>query len=98
MAEAIKWGILVVAIVSLILTVLALPVVQGLDFELLSDSIDVIITYAGGFLYNARGLVNMFLFESARGILTGLILYLFISWACKLSVKIGAWIIHFIFK
>ena len=43
MADAIKWGILVIAVIALIVTVLSLPVVSGMDFDILTESIDIIL-------------------------------------------------------
>ena len=98
MSDAIKWALLVAAVVALIVTILTLPFVQYIDFQKLGDSIAVILSYCSSAFYKVRSIINLLLFDFARPILSGLMLYLFVGWACKLTIKIGAWIIHFIFK
>lgn len=98
MSDAIKWALLVAFVITLIIAVLTLPFAQYLRFDDLNDSIGVVLSYASGYFYKARSIINLFLFDFARPILSGLMLYLFVGWACKLTVKIGAWIAHFIFK
>lgn len=98
MSDAVKWALLAAAAVALIALIVALPFVEFIDVDSFSAALTTITTYAGGAFYTARCLVNNFLSPVGRGILSGLMFWLFAKWAITISIKIGAWIYHFIFR
>lgn len=98
MSDVAKWAILGALIVTLIIMILTLPFGQYLNVETLKQSFTVIVNYSSSYLYSARAIINIFLPPVGRQMLSGLMLYLFFSWVIKLSIKIIAWVTHFIFK
>lgn len=100
MSDIAKWALLVTAVLALIVIVLTMPFAKFLPTgaQQITVYIDEIVTLCSGFFYTARSLINIFLFESARSVLSGLIVYLFAKWIITISVKITTWIFHFIFK
>ena len=100
MSDAIKWALLVAGVVSLILIILSMPfaVYLGDSATEVSNGVTKIVSYCGQYFRQARGFINCFLTSSGRTVLSGLILYFFTKYFVKLTVKITAWIFHFIFK
>ena len=98
MSDIVKWGILIAGAVALILLVVTLPFVQFIDFGEFGALINNVVTVVGSAFQNARGLINNFLTPFGRGLLSGIMVYLFGKWAITIGIKITAWIYHFIFK
>lgn len=98
MSDIVKWGILIAGAVALIVLVCALPFVQFIDFGEFGILINNIVSVVGSAFQNARGLINNFLTPFGRGLLSGIMIYLFGKWAITITIKITAWIYHFIFK
>lgn len=98
MSDIAKWGILIVAISSLILTILVLPVVTNLDILQLRENTIAFVEVLSPYLVNCRKMINLFFNEFERSALSGLIIYLFTKWLITITIKVTAWIVHFIFK
>lgn len=98
MSDAVKWALLATAAVALIALVVALPFTEFIDAKAFGDALTTITTYAGDAFYKARCLINNLFSPLGRTILSGLLFWLFGKWAIMISIKIGAWIYHFIFK
>lgn len=100
MSDFIKWGLLAVLIVAAIVTVIASPPVQAV----LSGSSDIgtqlttIITTCGTYISFGRCIINNFLSPVARGVLTGLIAYLFLKPIILFGYKSITMFIKFIYK
>lgn len=98
MSDIVKWGLLAAGAIALIALIVALPFTQYLNTVQLGSMISAVIDIAGDALYTARGLVNNFLHPFGREILTGIMLYLLGRWVVTLTIKITAWIYHYVFK
>ncbi len=98
MSNIAKWGLLIAGAIALIALIVALPFVQFIDFGEFGVLINNIVTVVGGAFTKARGLINCFLTPFGRGLLSGILVYLFGKWAITIGIKITAWIYHFIFK
>ena len=93
-----KWALLVAGAVVLIGLIVALPFTQFINTSEFGNMLGDIVSVAGDALSGARGLINNFLTPFGRTLLTGIMAYLFGKWAITVSIKIVAWIYHFIFK
>lgn len=98
MSDAVKWALLGAAILTLIVMIFTLPIVNAIDLTAFTDGIATIIDECAGFLISARGLVNCFFTPPGRVILTAILVWLFGKFLLTNSIKIVAWIYHFIFK
>lgn len=98
MGDVVKWGLLVAGAVVLIGLVLALPFVDFIDLGQFGDALANVVSIAGGAFEFARGLLNNFVLPFGRTVITGLMYWLLGKWAITITIKIGAWIYHFIFK
>lgn len=98
MGEVIKWGLLVVGAVALIALIVALPFVEFINAGELGTMLSRLVEIVGAALTSARGLLNNFLTPFGRNVLTGIMFYLVAKWVITLTIKIVAWIYHFIFK
>lgn len=98
MGEVIKWGLLAAGLVALIALVVTLPFMDFLNFGELSSGIASIVSVCGTAFSAARGLVNNFLTPFGRTVLSGLLIWLVAKWAIMISVKVVAWVYHFVFK
>ena len=93
-----KWALLVAGAVVLIGIVLSLPFVNVIDVDVFGEMITNVVTYAGGAIRNARGMINNFVFPAGAYAITAVIGYLFTKWFVISGIKVGTWIYHFIFK
>lgn len=98
MGDAVKWALLIAGLVLIIGLIAALPFVEFIDFAAFADSLTSITNIAGNALYTARCAINNFLSPIGRGILSGILIWLFGKWALKVSINIIVWVYHFIFK
>lgn len=98
MSDIVKWGLLAAGAVALVALIVALPFVDFINVGELGTLISRLVVLVGGAFTSARGLVNNFLTPFGRDVLTGIMLYLLAKWVITLSIKITAWIYHFIFK
>lgn len=98
MSDIAKWALLIAGAVALIALIVALPFVKFIDLGEFGNAINNIVTVVGSAFQNARGLLNNFLTPFGRGMVTGILVYLFGKWAITIGIKITAWIYHFIFK
>ena len=98
MSDIVKWGLLAAGAVALVALIVALPFVDFINVGELGLLIGRLVDLVGGAFTSARGLVNNFLTPFGRDVLTGIMLYLLAKWVITLSIKITAWIYHFIFK
>ena len=98
MSDVVKWGLLAAGAVALVALIVALPFVDFINVGELGTLISRLVDLVGGAFTSARGLVNNFLTPFGRDVLTGIMLYLLAKWVITLSIKITAWIYHFIFK
>lgn len=98
MSDAIKWGLLTAGIVIIIGLIVALPISSGLNVSEFTTMINTLVNIAGTAFTSARGIINNFLTPFGRGLLTGLLYYLFGKFFITISIKIGSWVYHFIFK
>ena len=98
MSDVAKWTLLVAGAVALIALIIALPFVKFIDVGEFASILSQIVDIAGsGFLFG-RGLLNNFLTPFGRKVLTGLIYWLFGKWILPITIKIGAWIYHWVLK
>ena len=98
MSDAVKWGIRAALAVTIIGMILVLPVRQFIDISVVAAGISTLVSIAGeGFMFG-RGLINNFLSPWARIALSGLMIWLIGKWFVLLSMKIMAWVNHYIFK
>lgn len=98
MSDVAKWALLVAGIVALIALIVALPFVKYIDATEFGEALTTIVNIAGDALSNARGLINIFLSPFGRGLLSGIIVWLFGKKLIPLVIKVTAWAYHFIFK
>lgn len=98
MSDIVKWGLLAAGAIALIALIVALPFVEFIDVGELGSLITRLVEIVGDALTSARGLLNNFLTPFGRKVLTGIMLYLLAKWVITLSIKIVAWVYHFIFK
>ena len=98
MSDIVKWGLLAAGAVALVALIVALPFVDFINVGELGSLIGRLVDLVGGAFTSARGLVNNFLTPFGPDVLTGIMLYLHAKWVITLSIKITAWIYHFIFK
>lgn len=98
MSDAVKWALLVAGAVALIALIMSLPFVGFINVDNFSEGLLTLTTYAGNAFYTARCLINNFLSPTGRVILSGLLFWFFGKWAITITIKITAWIYHFIFK
>ena len=98
MGDAIKWALLVAGALIFLGLILSLPFVQFINPGELVAALSNIVSVCGVAFTFARGLVNNFFLPFGRTVITGLMLWLIGKWAIQISIKIGAWIYHFIFK
>lgn len=98
MSDIAKWGLLVAGAVALIALIVALPFVEFINVGEFTSAINTIVEVCSdGFLFG-RGLLNNFLSPFGRGLVTGILLYLFGKFFIGITIKITSWIYHFIFK
>lgn len=98
MSDIAKWALLIAGALALIALILALPFVDFIDFAELTSAIANVVDIAGDAFRFGRGLVNNFLLPFGRTVVSGLMMYFLCKWVLTLTIKIGAWIYHFIFK
>ncbi len=98
MSDGIKWALLAAAILTIIVTITALPLSQGLNIVELSNALSGIVAITSNALLNVRNLINNFLTPVGRVILSGLIGYLFFKWIYVNGVKTILTVYHWIFK
>lgn len=98
MSDVAKWALLVAGIVALIALIVALPFAKYIDATEFGAALTSIVNVAGDFLTSARGLINNFLSSFGRGLLSGIIVWLFGKAVIPIVIKITAWVYHFIFK
>ena len=98
MSDVVKWGLLTAGLIALIGLVMALPFVGFIDLGQFSAAINNIVSVAGSFFQDARGLINCFLLPFGRTLLSGIMVWLFGKWAITVAIKIVAWVYHFVFR
>jgi hypothetical protein len=98
MGDAIKWGLLATAIIVLIALVVALPFTNFIDVGEFTNGLTTIVNVCGNAFTSARGLINSFLTPFGRNLVTGMLIWFFGKWAITITIKITAWVYHFIFK
>ena len=98
MSDVVKWGLLTAGLIALIGLVMALPFVGFIDLGEFSAAINNIVSVAGTFFQDARGLINSFLLPFGRTLLSGIMVWLFGKWAITVAIKIVAWVYHFVFR
>ena len=98
MSDVAKWALLVAGAVALIALILALPFVEFIDLGEFSAALSNVVSIAGNAFLFGRGLINNFLLPFGRTVASGLMFWLFGKWAITITIKIGAWVYHFIFK
>lgn len=98
MSDIVKWGLLTAGLIALVALVNALPFVGYIDFGQFGVAVSNIVSVAGNFFQDARGLINAFLLPFGRTLLSGIIVWLFGKWAISISIKVVAWVYHFVFR
>lgn len=98
MSDVVKWALLAAAAIALIALIMALPIAEYINPTEFGDLIGSFVGIAGGALRAGRGLINCFLTPFGVAMLTGLIAWLLGKWFITMSIKIGTWIYHFIFR
>lgn len=98
MSDIAKWAILIAAIIVVIGLVMALPFYEYIDVSKFSAAVVTIISVAGDGFTFARGLVNNFLSPWARGVFSGLLLWLIGKYVIIYTLKVSVWVYHYIFK
>lgn len=98
MSDIAKWALLVAGAVAFIALILALPFVEFINVGEFSAALSNVVGIAGDAFLFGRGLINNFLLPFGRTVASGLMFWLFGKWAITISIKIGAWVYHFIFK
>ena len=98
MSDAVKWALLVGAVILVIGLVVALDFMQYIDLGVVGDAIATLIGLAGDAFNFGRGFINNLLSPWARTALSGLMYWIigkeFILW----TIKVTVWVYHFIFK
>ena len=98
MSDIAKWALLVAGALVFLGLILQLPFVEFINVEEFLSALGNIASIAGDAFTFARGLLNNFFLPFGRKIITGLLIWLIGKWALQISIKIGAWVYHFIFK
>ena len=98
MSDIAKWALLVAGALALIALIVALPFVEFINIDEFTAAIGNVVSIAGNAFQFGRGLINLFLLPFGRTVATGLMFWLIGKWAITITIKIGAWIYHFIFK
>ena len=60
MSDAVKWGLLVAGILTLLVAVFTLPFAEFIDFNYLGSLISNLLGLLSPILYQARGFINCF--------------------------------------
>lgn len=98
MSNVVKWALLAAGIIALIALVMALPVGDLSQIGNVGGYLGQLLTVCGDNINAARGLINFFLFPPVRTFLSGLLGWIFFKWAILISVKVVAWVYHFVFR
>lgn len=98
MSDIAKWTLLVAGALALIALILALPFVEFINLDEFTAALSNVVSIAGGAFQFGRGLINNFFLPFGRTVASGLIWWLIGKWAITITIKITAWIYHFIFK
>lgn len=100
MSNAVKWALLAAAFLAVIVVIMTFPFVQYISPSIaeIGTYVEPFVKIVGKYTTTARGLINIFLLPYARGLLSGCFMYLIFKKIMTMTVKITAWIYHFIFK
>lgn len=98
MSDVVKWGLLTAGLIALITLIMALPFVGFIDLGEFGAAINNIVSVAGTFFKDARALINCFLLPFGRTLLSGIMIWLLGKWAITVSIKVVAWVYHFVFR
>lgn len=98
MSNAIKWAILGALVIALIALIVVLPFNDYINVSEFTTSVNGIVTLCGQYFRFGRGLINNFLTPFGRGCVTGLMSYWIAKFFINLSIKVVAWVNHFIFR
>ena len=96
MSDLAKWALLVAGAILAVTMVLA---VAGDPFNYLDQMGEIIAGFAlvaEPYLRFGRGLINNFFLSPS--LVTGVLWWVLVKWFVKLSVRILAWVYHYIFK
>lgn len=103
MSDIAKWGLLVAGAVLVIGLIFSAMGNFGWDLagalELFALFVELLVGLAGDAFKFGRAMVNLLFVPCGyESYMTGLLIYLFVRWFVQLSVKIAAWVYHYIFK
>lgn len=98
MSNIAKWAILAGSIVALIALIVALPFTNFINVSEFTSSINGVVTLCGKYFKFGRGLINNFFSTFGRNCINGLLVYWFAKFFITLSIKLVAWVQHFIFR
>lgn len=98
MSNVAKWAILAAAVVALIALIVALPFNQFINVSEFSAALSGVTSICGKYFKFGRGLINNFFTPFGRSCITGLMFYWIGGFFVKISIKIVAWVQHFIFR
>lgn len=100
MSNIAKWAILVAGFLALIAIILTFPFVQYLPqgIQVISFNMHSFVCNIEKYAYSARSLLNIFLYDFARDMLSACLMYLMFKKLFTLGIKVTTWAFHFIFK
>jgi len=98
MGDVVKWGLLVAGIIVLISMIAALPFLEFMNLEELTNAISTLVSVCSDAFRFGRGVINLFFTEFGRGALTGLIIWVITKPFAMQAIQYLVMIYHYIFK
>ena len=98
MSDLAKWALLAAAAIVAIGLIMSLGITDAMNGAVFSAGIANIVSVAADGLKFGRGLVNNFVLPEAIPVVTAVISFSVLKWLVTLTIKISAWVYHFVFK
>lgn len=98
MSDLAKWALLAAAAVVAIGLIMGLGIADAMDGALFSTAVANVVTVAADGMKFGRGLVNNFVLPQAVPIVTAVLSFVVLKWVVTLTIKVTAWVYHFVFK
>lgn len=98
MSDLAKWALLAAAAVIAIGLIMGLGIVDAMDGALFSTAVSNVVAVASSGLKFGRGLINNLVLPQAIPVVTAVLSFVTLRWLVTLTIKVTAWVYHFVFK
>lgn len=98
MSDIAKWALLAAAAVVAIGLIMGLGIADAMNGALFSTAVANIVSVAADGLRFGRGIVNNLVLPAAIPVVTAVLSFVTLKWLVTLTVKVTAWVYHFVFK